>query len=55
MAHSLGISFDDVYLVGYTLSRVGQWSGRTQESRKLAKLQWMATVVQMLGLEQQID
>jgi uncharacterized Rossmann fold enzyme len=55
MAHSLGVDFADVYLVGYTLSRVGQWSGRTQESRKLAKLQWMATVVQMLGLEQQID
>ncbi len=55
MAHSLGVNFEDVYLVGYTLSRVGQWSGRTQESLKLAKLQWMAAVVQMLGLEQQID
>ncbi|MDA0648544.1 MAG: hypothetical protein O3B00_01045 [archaeon] len=55
MAHSLGVNFEDVYLVGYTLSRVGQWSGRTQESLKLEKLQWMAAVVQMLGLEQQID
>ena len=55
MAHSLGVNFEDVYLVGYTLSRVGQWSGGTQESLKLAKLQWMAAVVQMLGLEQQID
>ena len=55
MAHSLGVDFENVYLVGYTLSRIGQWSGRTQKGIKLAKLQWMATVVQMLGLEQQID
>jgi hypothetical protein len=44
-----------VYLVGYTLSRVGKWSGRTDVNKKLEKLQWMATVVQMLGLEQQLD
>ncbi len=55
MAHSLGVNFEDVYLAGFTLSRVGQWSGRTEVSRKLEKLQWMARVVQMLGLEQQLD
>lgn len=55
MAYTLGVNFEDVYLVGYTLSRVGQWSGRTVVSNKLEKLQWMATVVQMLGLEQQLD
>jgi len=55
MAHALGVNFEDVYLVGYTLSRVGKWSGRTDVNKKLEKLQWMATVVQMLGLEQQLD
>lgn len=55
MAHSLAVNFEDVYLVGYTLSRLGQWSGKTEKNRKMAKLQWMATVLQMLGLEQQID
>jgi hypothetical protein len=55
MAYSLGVNFEDVYLAGYTLSRVGQWSGRTDVSRKLEKLQWMARVVQLLGLEQQLD
>jgi hypothetical protein len=55
MAYMLGIDFEDVYLVGYTLSSVGQWSGKTDVSKKMEKLQWMARIVQMLGLEQQID
>ena len=48
-ALSLGVENDKIELVGFNLSRVGQWSGVTNGERKIRKLEWMGRIVSDLG------
>ena len=48
IAFALGAS--EVKLVGFSTDEVGQWSGVTDEKRKLIKLKWMNKVLQILSL-----
>jgi uncharacterized Rossmann fold enzyme len=41
----LGIPLEKTTLLGYRVDEVGQWSGRTNPSRKLEKLHWMARIL----------
>ena len=46
---SLGVAPEKVELIGFTLNRVGQWSGVTVAETKLKKLRWMEQIVSELG------
>lgn len=46
---SLGVHPKNVELVGFSLNRVGQWSGITVAETKLKKLEWMKRIVSELG------
>ena len=46
IAFALGAT--EVELVGFSINDVGQWSGVTDEKRKLIKLKWMNRVLQIL-------
>ena len=47
---ALALGATDVELVGFSVNDVGQWSGVTDEKRKLIKLKWMNKVLQILSL-----
>ncbi len=49
----LGVPDACLAFVGFTMDRVGAWSGTTDPARKLEKLTWMAEVLGRLGLTQQ--
>ena len=51
IALSLGVPKDRITLLGTNTNEVGRWSGTTDRTRKLVKLQWMARVLKILGLE----
>ena len=46
---SLGVNPENIELIGFTLNRVGQWSGITVAETKLKKLEWMERIVSELG------
>jgi len=46
---SLGCDPKTIELVGFSLNRVGQWSGVTVAETKLKKLEWMERIVSELG------
>jgi len=46
---SLGVDPEHIKLIGFTLNRVGQWSGVTVPETKLKKLKWMERIVSELG------
>jgi len=48
IAFALGAT--EVELVGFSIDDVGQWSGVTDEKRKLIKLKWMSKVLQILSM-----
>ena len=48
IAFALGAT--EVELVGFSINDVGQWSGVTDEKRKLIKLKWMNIVLQILSM-----
>ena len=48
IAFALGAT--EVELVGFSIDDVGQWSGVTDEKRKLIKLKWMNRVLQILSM-----
>ena len=48
IAFALGAT--EVELIGFSTDDVGQWSGITDEKRKLIKLKWMSKVLQILSL-----
>ena len=48
IAFALGAT--EVELVGFSIDDVGQWSGATDEKRKLIKLNWMNKVLKILCL-----
>ena len=46
---SMGVDSENVELIGFSLDRVGQWSGITVAETKLKKLKWMDRIVSELG------
>ena len=44
----LGVESEKVQYVGFATDHVGPWSGTTDATRKLAKLEWMAQVLSLL-------
>ena len=46
---SLGVQAKNVELVGFSINRVGRWSGVTVAETKLKKLEWMERIVSELG------
>ena len=45
---AMGIPTERMSFVGYSTDRVGPWSGTTDPQRKLAKLAWMARVLDLI-------
>ena len=45
---ALGVPVERLSFVGYSTDRVGPWSGATDPERKLAKLAWMARVLDLI-------
>ena len=45
---ALGVPVERLSFVGYSTDRVGPWSGATDPDRKLAKLAWMARVLDLI-------
>jgi hypothetical protein len=46
----LGVEIDNISLLGTRTDIVGKWSGVTNPSEKIIKLQWMAKVLKILGI-----
>ena len=55
LAIGLGVAKENITLLGFSTSKIGKWSGQTNPKRKLAKLAWMLRVLQIIGLEEQVD
>jgi len=47
-ALSLGVSPERIQLIGFSINRIGQWSGITNVDNKLQKLVWMERIVSEL-------
>ena len=47
---ALGVHRENIKLLGTRSDIVGRWSGDTEESSKLQKLQWMKSILQIQGL-----
>ncbi len=47
---ALGVHIENIKLLGTRSDIVGRWSGDTEESSKLQKLQWMKSILQIQGL-----
>ena len=47
---ALGASKENIKLLGTRSDIVGRWSGDTEESSKLQKLQWMKSILEIQGL-----
>ena len=50
-----GVKTQNIELIGFSTDKVGEWSGTTNQERKLKKLSWMKKIVSMLNLDSQID
>ena len=55
LAIGLGVPAEKISLIGFSTTKIGQWSGQTNPEKKLQKLAWMLRVLQILGLEEQVD
>jgi len=47
---ALGVSENQIKMLGTRTDVVGRWSGKTQEQTKLEKLQWMSRILSIQGL-----
>jgi len=48
---SLGVPIERIVLLGTRTDVVGKWSGNTNPEEKLVKLQWMAKILDIIGME----
>ena len=48
---ALGVPIANISLLGTRTDIVGKWSGVTNPAEKLIKLQWMAKILQILGVK----
>ena len=55
LAIGLGVPKDNISLIGFSTTKIGKWSGQTNPIRKLEKLAWMSRILQIIGLDMQID
>ena len=55
LAIGLGVPVEKISLIGFSTTKIGQWSGQTNPEKKLQKLAWMLQVLQIIGLEEQVD
>ena len=55
LAIGLGVPVEKISLIGFSTTKIGQWSGQTNPEKKLKKLAWMLQVLQIIGLEEQVD
>ena len=55
LAIGLGVPKENISLIGFSTTKIGRWSGQTNPVRKLEKLAWMLRVLQMIGLDEQVD
>jgi uncharacterized Rossmann fold enzyme len=51
LAIFLGIKPEKIQLCGFTSDKIGRWTGNTNPVRKMKKLQWMAKIIRMTGVE----
>ena len=49
LALSLGVMPEKIQLIGFSINRIGQWSGITDAGKKLKKLRWMERIVSELN------
>jgi uncharacterized Rossmann fold enzyme len=49
-----GVEVHNISLIGFSIDRVGIWSGVTNQETKIQKLSWMRKVLKFLKLEEQI-
>ena len=47
---ALGVASNRIRMLGTRTDVVGRWSGKTQEERKMEKLQWMKRILMLQGL-----
>ena len=55
LAIGLGVPKENISLIGFSTTKIGKWSGQTNPARKLEKLAWMLRVLEIIGLEDQVD
>ena len=48
---ALGVPNERILLLGTRTDIVGKWSGKTNPEEKLMKLQWMAKVIDIIGVK----
>ena len=49
LALSLGVVPEKIQLIGFSINRIGQWSGITDAGKKFKKLRWMERIVSELN------
>jgi hypothetical protein len=47
----LGVPIEKISLLGTRTDIVGKWSGVTKPAEKIIKLEWMAKVLDIIGIE----
>ena len=55
LAIGLGVKSENITLLGFSTGQIGKWSGATNIEQKLMKLEWMYQIIEMVGLENQVD
>jgi len=55
LAIGLGVKAENITLLGFSTGQIGKWSGATNIEQKLMKLEWMYQIIEMVGLENQVD
>ena len=55
LAIGLGVKSENITLLGFSTGQIGKWSGNTNIEQKLMKLEWMYKIIEMVGLEDQVD
>ena len=55
LAIGLGVKSENITLLGFSTGQIGKWSGNTNVEQKLMKLEWMYKIIEMIGLESQVD
>jgi len=48
---ALGVPIEKISLLGTRTDIVGKWSGVTKPAEKIIKLEWMAKVLDIIGIE----
>lgn len=55
LAVGLGVPTEKISLIGFSTTKIGKWTGQTNPEKKLEKLAWMLQILQIIGLEKQVN